>query len=212
MNHILLIQSSPRGAQSISHQVAEQLVSDLKKQYPGACVTTRDLAIHPLPHVDFAYVDAVSARPEQRSPEQQEKLALSEELISELMGTDLLILSTPMHNFTIASGLKSWFDQIVQAGRTFTFSEHGPVGLMIGKRAILVLASGGVYSTGPMQSMDFQRPYLEWMLSFIGITDVEVIRAEGVAISSIGPAIAKANAIGQMEALLKSAKYPASAA
>jgi FMN-dependent NADH-azoreductase len=106
---------------------------------------------------------------------------ISDALVDELFAAEVIVIAAPMHNFGVPSSLKAWIDHIVRPGRTFTYSEKGPQGLMTGKKAVLVLARGGVYSEGPMQAFDFQEPYLRAALGFIGITDVEVIRVEGVA-------------------------------
>jgi len=128
-------------------------------------------------------------------------LALSDVLVDELFAADVIVVAAPMHNFGIPSSLKAWVDHIVRPGRTFTYSEGRPQGLVIGKKAVLVLASGGVYSEGPMQAADFQEPYLRAVLGFIGLTDVEVIRVEGVALGekalsqALNSADARADAI-----------------
>ncbi len=108
----------------------------------------------------------------------------------------------PVHNFSIPSTLKAWIDHVVRAGRTFSYTSHGPKGLVNGKRAILVLASGSVFSHGPAKPFDFHEPYLRAVLGFIGITDVDVIRVEGVAMSAIGPQKALASAKAQSEQVL----------
>src|SRR5258707_6628105 len=111
-----------------------------------------------------------------------------------------------MHNFGIPSTLKAWIDHVVRAGRTFTYSEGGPEGLLKGKRLILVLASGGVYSNGPAKQLDFQEPYLRAVLGFIGLTDIGVVRVEGVAMSAIGPEKAVASAMARSTEVLTTAE------
>jgi FMN-dependent NADH-azoreductase len=145
MINSLLIQSSPRGLESFSQKVALSIVSDLEQRYPGAEVVVRDLAQNPPPHVGNAFVAGLSTGPEQRTPEQTKALALSDLLIDELMASTLIVLAVPMHNFGGPSTLKAWIDDVARAGSTFSYSEKGPVGLLRGKRAILVLASGGLY-------------------------------------------------------------------
>lgn len=202
MKNILLIESSPRGSDSYSHQAAGSIVSELQKRNPGAKVVVRDLAENPPPHVGPAFIAAMYAPPEKRTPEQAKAIALSDALIDELFAADTIVMAVPMHNFGVPSTLKAWIDHIGRAGRTFSYSSKGPEGLVKGKYAILVLASGGVYSSGPTKPFDFTEPYLRTVLGFIGITDVDVVRVEGVANSAIGPEKALASARTQLKDVL----------
>ena len=196
MKNILLVQSSPRGNESFSHIVAQSVVNDLKAREPEAKVVVRDLAANPPPHVGLPFITGMYAPPEHRTPEQAQAIALSDALINELFAADTILIAVPMHNFTLPSTLKAWIDHVARAGRTFNYGAHGPEGLLKGKRAILVLARGGVYSSGPTKPLDFQEPYLHAILGFLGITDVSVVRIEGAANRAIGPekALAAANA------------------
>jgi FMN-dependent NADH-azoreductase len=202
MKKILLIESSPRGSDSYSHHAARSIVNELQRRNPGAKVIVRDLAQSPPPHVGQAFITGLYAAPEQRTPEQAKAIALSDALIDELFAADMIVLAVPMHNFSPPSTLKAWIDHITRAGRTFSYSSNGPDGLLKGKRAIVVLASGGVYSNGPAKPFDFTEPYLRTVLGFIGITDVEVVRVEGVANSAIGPEKALASARTQSKHVL----------
>src|SRR3979411_2911288 len=107
--------------------------------------------------------------------------SLSAALVDELAAADVLVLAVPMYNFGLPSSLKAWIDHIVRPGRTFSYSEKGPEGLLKGKKAVVVVARGGAYSEGPAQQLDFQESYLRAVLGFIGITNVHVVRVEGVA-------------------------------
>src|SRR6267142_5634386 len=205
MKNILLIQSSPRGLESYSQKVARSIVGDLEERYPGANVVVRDLAQNPPPHVDQAFVEGISTGPEQRTPKQTKALALSDVLIDELFAADIIVLAVPMHNFGPPSTLKAWIDHVVRIGRTVSYSQKGPAGMLKGKRAILVLARGGVYSDGPARPFDFQEPYLRAILGFIGLTDVDVVRVEGAAMSAIGPEKALASAMAQSREILSQA-------
>ena len=202
MKNILLIQSSPRGSESYSNRVADSIVNEIKDGDPNTTITFRDLAQDPLPHVGRAFVSALSAKPEELTAEQRDALALSDALIGELVTADVIVLAVPMHNFGIPSTLKAWIDHVVRAGRTFTYSERGPDGLLKGKRLILVLARGGVYSNGPAKQLDFQEPYLRAVLGFIGLTDIKVVRVEGVAMSTIGAEKAVATATAHSREIL----------
>ena len=206
MKNILLIQSSPRGLESYSQKVARSIVSDLEERYLDAKVVVRDLAQNPPPHVGEAFVGGISTGPEQRTPEQTKALILSDVLIDELLAADVIVFAVPMHNFGPPSTLKAWVDHVVRIGRTVAYSsQKGPEGMLNGKRAILVLASGGVYSDGPAKPLDFQEPYLRAILGFIGLTDVDAVRVEGVAVSAIGPEKAVASAMARSREILSQA-------
>ena len=142
------------------------------------------------------------AQAEHRTPEQAKAIALSDALIDELFAADTIVIAVPMHNFTLPSTLKAWIDHVARAGRTFNYGAHGPEGLLKGKRAILVLARGGVYSSGPTKPLDFQEPYLRAFLRFLGITDVQVVHVEGAANRAIGPEKALAAATAQSKQIL----------
>jgi len=205
MKNILLIESSPRGSESISHQAARSIVNELQRRHPDAQLTVRDLAQNPPPHVGQAFISGIHTPPEQRTPDQAKAIALSDALIDELFAADTLVIALPMHNFAPPSTFKAWIDHVARAGRTFSYSSHGPQGLLKGKRAILVLASGGVYTNDQMKPYDFIEPYLRTVLGFLGITDVVVVRAEGVASSAIGPVKALAAASEQSKQILAQA-------
>ena len=181
MKSILLVLSSPRGTQSYSRQFAGHIVDDLKSRHPDAKVVVRDLTKEPLPHLDASFASGRALSPEKRSPAEAGALARSSVLLDELAAADIIVLAVPMHNFGLPSSLKAWIDHVVVPGRTFSYSEKGPEGLLKGKKAVVVVARGGVYSEGPMKQLDFQEPYLRAVLGFIGITNVHVVRVEGVA-------------------------------
>jgi FMN-dependent NADH-azoreductase len=180
MQNVLLILSSPRGSHSYSHQVARRVVDDIKARFRGATVVVRDLARQPLPHISEAFTYARAAPVDALRPAERDALARSDALVAELQRADVVVLAAPMHNFGIPSCLKAWIDHIVRPGVTFRYGASGPEGLLTGKKAIVVVARGGVYSEGPMTEYDFQEPYLRKALGFIGIKDVEVVRIEGV--------------------------------
>jgi FMN-dependent NADH-azoreductase len=205
MKNVLLVQSSPRGEESYSQKIAQSVADGFKKNHPDALITIRDLAKNPPPHVGPAFVGGLSNGLEQRTPEQTTALALSDALIEELIAAEVVVFAVPMYNFGLPSTLKAWIDHVVRAGRTFTYSNNGPEGLLKGKRAILVLARGGVYSEGPAKPFDFQEPYLRTVLGFIGVTDIEVVRVEGVAVGTIGAEKALASALVQSNEVLAKA-------
>jgi FMN-dependent NADH-azoreductase len=182
MKSILLVLGSPRDRASYSHQIARRIVDDLKSRYPAANVVVRNLGKEPLPAVSEAFVNGRVLAADKRSAAEAKALAVSDVMVGELMAADVLVLATPMHNFGISAAVKTWIDHIVRPGVTFSYSDKGPPGLVRGKKAILVLARGGTYGEEPMKQYDFQEPYLRAVLGFIGMTDIEVVRIEGVAL------------------------------
>jgi FMN-dependent NADH-azoreductase len=195
MSSILYLSSSPRGATSYSNQVAARVIRELQQINAQTTVTIRDLADDPLPHVDEDFVAATRSAGGPRTEKQRAILTKSDALVAELLAADIIVIAAPMINFSVATTLKSWFDYIARAGRTFSYSEAGPKGLVTGKRVIVVSASGGIYS-GQNAAFDFQVPWLRNMLGFLGMTDVEVIRVEGTALGpeAADKALERANA------------------
>jgi FMN-dependent NADH-azoreductase len=177
---ILLITSSPRGSASHSTRIATELAHKLQAADPETNLVVRDLATQPLPHIDSDYSAGIYTPPEKRSERQAEVVGVSDEAVDQLLAADTIILATGLINFNISSTLKSWIDHVARAGRTFSYGKEGPKGLVSGKKVYIVLASGGVYSEGPAVQLDHAVPYLRNVLAFIGLTDVEVIRIEGV--------------------------------
>jgi FMN-dependent NADH-azoreductase len=180
MKQILIVESSPRGAESASRRLTRKVRERLVVQYPEAKVVVRDLAKDRLPHLDQATVKAISTKDPVEAESLKQALHLSDVLTDELLSSDLLVIASPMWNFGIPSLLKAWIDHVVRAGKTFNYAGAGVEGLAKGKRAILVLASGGVFSEGPWKSWDTVEPYLRQILGFIGIDDVQTARAEGM--------------------------------
>ncbi|RUO79163.1 FMN-dependent NADH-azoreductase [Pseudidiomarina taiwanensis] len=152
--------------QSVSRKLSKDIVAQLNRD-DSHQVVYRDLVTNPIAHLDAAAL----------SPDEP----IAAELIAELKQADIIVIGAPMYNFTIPSQLKAWLDRVLKAGVTFEYTEQGPRGLLQGKTVYLASGRGGVYSEGEAASMDFQESYLKTALAFIGITDVHVIRAEGVA-------------------------------
>ena len=200
MTHILMLLSSPRGEASLSTKVARALAEQLTSR-PGATLKVRDLAGEALPHINPAYTLGRMLTPEQRTPAQAEAAVLAEALIDELKAADVLVIAASMINFGPSSTLKAWIDHVVWPGRTMVPTPDGPQGLITGKKLYLVVASGGIYSSGPRAAYDMLVPYLKQILGCIGILDIETIRAEG---QSFGPEAAEkgvADALDQVTAL-----------
>ncbi|HEV2555013.1 MAG TPA: FMN-dependent NADH-azoreductase [Bosea sp. (in: a-proteobacteria)] len=177
MSHLLVINSSAAGAASVSKQLIDETVARLRAAKPSLVVVERDLGADPVPHLTTDSTAAIRGA-EPANDAQRAAKALSDALVAELKAADTVIIGAPMYNFGIPSTLKSWFDHVLRAGVTFKYGETGPVGLLEGKRAIVVESRGGIYSSGPTQSLDSQEPHLRTMLGFIGISDVTFVRAE----------------------------------
>jgi FMN-dependent NADH-azoreductase len=175
---ILQIKSSVFNGNGQSSRLADEFVALLRERHPGAELVQRDLVADPVPHLDGARAGALFAKPEERSSEQRSVIAYSDALIDELRRADVLVLGLPMYNFGVPSQLKAWFDHLARAGETFKYSEKGALGLITGKKAYVFAARGGVYGDNHSQS-EFVRQFL----GFIGITDIEFVYAEGLAIS-----------------------------
>lgn len=194
MKKILMIDVSPRGANSASRTVADTLAARLAKLYPSSRLIRRDLAAEPLPHLDEITLRAISTKDLNEAERLKEVAYLSDQLTNELLESDLLVIATPMWNFGIPSALKAWIDLVVRAGKTFQYDDNGVLGLAKDKKAILILASGGVFSDGPWRPWDFVEPYLRQILAFIGIAEVQTVRAEGTNIPLLAAdAVPKAN-------------------
>ena len=177
--NILFVTSSPRGGASYSNRVAANVLDELLARNPEAIIAVRDLARDPLPHVGDDFFTATRGPNGPQTDAQRALLARSDELVDELLAADVIVVATPMINFTIPSNLKAWIDYVARAGRTFRYSEKGPEGLVKGKQVIVVPARGGIYAAG--NAMDFQVPYLKSVLAFLGMTEVDVLEVEGTA-------------------------------
>lgn len=199
MTNLLVINSSALGEASVSHQISDQLVSELGRREPSLRIVSRDVGAAPPPHLTGERLAGFSGNTE--SPAAAETAALSDAFIAEIRAADLIVIGAPMYNFAIPSPLKAWFDYILRAGITFRYTAAGPEGLLTGKRAIVVSSRGGFYSEGPGAVADHHEPHLRTLLGFVGITDVTFVRAEKLAISpeeraaSIAAALDEARAV-----------------
>lgn len=176
MEKKLIIKSSILGDRSQSSLLAEFYAAQAINN--GDSVTFRDLVADPIPTLDGELVGAIRPSGAPLTPRQQEALALSDQLITELQNHDEVVIAAPMYNFMIPSQLKNYFDFIARAGVTFRYTSAGPEGLIKGKRAIIISSRGGVYQGGPN---DLLTPFVKQFLGFIGITDVKFVFVEGVA-------------------------------
>jgi FMN-dependent NADH-azoreductase len=193
MTTILHINSSIRSEGSISRQLSSEFVRQWRTANPADVVLERDLARNPVPHLTEQMMGAFFTPADKHSQEQVQTIALADALVEELLRADVIVLAAPMYNFSISSALKAWIDHVTRAGVTFSYTETGPVGLVTGKKVYLFTASGGVYSEGPAQSLNFQETYLRAVLGFIGLADITVVPAEGLAMGeqSVGAALSQ---------------------
>jgi len=185
MKKVLHLISSPRGEASYSIQLGNAIVEKIKEQYPNSSVTTTNLVEQHFPHLEESHITSFFTPAENHTAQQKEAIHHSDDAIKALKEADIIVIGAPMYNFTIHSTLKAWLDHVSRAGVTFSYSEKGPEGLVKGKKVYLAVASGGVYSEGPMQSYDFIVPYLKTILGFLGITDISVVRIEGTSVPGI---------------------------
>jgi FMN-dependent NADH-azoreductase len=183
--NILNIISSPRKGESFSTKLGNAVIEKLQAANPGSTVKVRDLTNKPFPHLEEAHLQSFFTPAEGRTPEQQEAVRHSDESIAEIMAADAIVIDAPLYNFGIPSTLKAWIDHIARAGVTFRYTAAGPEGLVKGKKVYVAMSSGGVYSEGPSASYDFVAPYLKAVLGFLGMTDVTVVRVEGLAIPDL---------------------------
>jgi FMN-dependent NADH-azoreductase len=179
---LLHIDSSPLYGRSVSRQLTAAFVAQWKSSHPVGTVIDRDLSSTSIPPIDAALVGAVYTPEEARTPQQKELLALSDKLISELEQADEYVIGVPMHNFGVPSVLKLWIDQIARAGKTFAYADGAPKGLLTGKKATFIVATGGVYDAQTrMASFNFVEPYLRSVFGFLGVTDATFLTAGGTA-------------------------------
>jgi FMN-dependent NADH-azoreductase len=197
MKTILQLKTSILGDEGQSTRLANEFVG--KFGY-GDQVIVRDFARDPVPHLDAERFGAFIAKPEARTLKQDAFVAYSDGLIGELKQADVIVLGLPMYNFGVPSTLKAYFDHVARAGVTFRYTEKGPVGLLTGKKAYVFAARGGIYQGTPR---DTQTAYVRDFLAFLGITDVEFVYAEGLAIGEASRNTALSAARGRIENLIE---------
>ncbi len=181
MATVLRIESSIRRELSVSRALTMQFIAEWTRLHPEDNVVERDLAIDPAPHLSERTMGALFTPPPQRSDAQALDAALADELVQELIAADVLVIGAPMYNFSIPSPLKAWIDRVAQPGRTFRYTDKGPVGLAGGKKALIISSRGGAIAGTPMEAaLDHQEAYLKTVMRFIGITNVKLVRAEGL--------------------------------
>lgn len=172
---VLKVDASGRYEGSVSRALGNEVVDQLWRDQFDLDVTHRDLTANPPAFVSQDWIGANFTRETERDNDQRQVLEASNALVSELQNADVVVIATPIYNFGVPAALKAWVDMVARAGLTFRYTDKGPQGLLTGKRAIVVVTSGG---TEVGSGYDFATPYLRHVLGFIGITDVEIIAAD----------------------------------
>ena len=184
MTRLLVVETSPRGDHSISRHLTRRYVARWQNAHPEGEVVIRDLMETDLPFVTAPWLHAYFAPSDQQTPEMKEVLRLSDELVAELIAADHIVIATPVYNYNVPAALKAWIDHIVRKGLTLGFDGKG---LLLGKTATVLMASGGIYTEGsPIRDRDIAAQYLRLILNVIGITDVTVVAAGGAKVVDLG--------------------------
>ena len=199
---LLHIDSSILGEHSVSRRLSADIVDRLKAAHPGLVETYRDLGNEPIPHLSGAYLAAGQIAEAERTPALEQDLEIGGAVLDEFLSADVVVIGVAFYNFSIASQLKAWVDRILVAGRTFRYGADGAEGLAGDKRVILAIARGGFYGAGsPTAGHEHAETYLRTVLGFIGITDPEVVVADGIAVGPDHRTAAIAGAGQQIAAL-----------
>ena len=199
---LLHIDSSITGDNSASRKLTQQIVTAWKAKHSDTQVEYLDLVAQAPNHFTMSAMAPRTGQTEGLSAEQVAENAVSEQLVSQFLAADVVVIGAPFYNFSIPTQLKAWFDRIAQAGRTFKYTATGPVGLAGDKKVIVASTRGGFYSTSEAgQAMEHQESYLKVIFGFMGVTDVNFVRAEGIGMGPEARATAVQGAKAQIEAL-----------
>lgn len=199
---LLHIDSSITGENSASRKLTQQIVNTWVNKHPDTQVDYLDLVIDAPNHFTMAAMTPRTGQTEGLSAEQIAENAVSEKLVSQFLAADVVVIGAPFYNFSIPSQLKAWIDRLAQPGRTFRYTAEGPEGLAKGKTVIIASSRGGVYSTTEaLQALDHQESYLKVVMGFFGITDVRIVRAEGLGMGPDAVASAFASAANDVQAV-----------
>lgn len=196
MSQYLYIKSSILGAGSVTSEVVDAIHTAFAAANPNAKHVVRDLGSNPLPHLTATVLGDVRSE----TPSDNAATVVALQAVKEVQDATTLVIAAPMYNFGVPSNLKAWFDHIAHPGKTFQYTATGPEGLLKGKNAIVVVATGGQYSEGPAKPYDIVEPYIRTVLGFLGITEVQILRVEGLAMGEAG-AVSKAQVLAQVAAL-----------
>lgn len=203
---LLHVDSSILGAHSVSRQLTAEVVAEWKKANPSTTVDYLDVAAHAPAHFGADALGIKVGVQAEPTPAQRAENALSEQLISQFLAADVIVVGAPLYNFTIPSQLKAWIDRLAQAGRTFKYTEKGPVGLAGDKTVIVVSTRGGMYATSDAgRALEHQESYLKVLFGFFGISDVRIVRAEGLAMGDAAKTAALESARGHIATALTEA-------
>jgi FMN-dependent NADH-azoreductase len=199
MPNLLIVEASPRGPYSASRRLAERFAAEWRAKHDGN-VVVRDLATSNVPYISLPWIGGAFTPAEQHSPEMTDAIKVSDDYIAEMLSADEIVIATPMYNFSIPALLKSYIDHVVRAGVTFSMSYEG---LVTGKKATVIIASGGDFSAGtPYAGLNVASDYLRQILGFIGITDVTVVLAGGTLGVDTGQTTME-EFVGRQDAVLK---------
>lgn len=182
MANILNIKTSINGENSVSNKLSQIVIDQLLEKNTESKVVVRDLAVNPIPHMEIKHFSSFAVPHEEKSEEQKEASKYSDEALKEVFEADIIVIGVPFYNFTFPSTLKSWIDSISVAGKTFSYADGTPKGLLQNKKLYLNFAVGGVYDNGLVENMEH---YLRTLFAFIGITDVEVFQSQGTMIPQL---------------------------
>lgn len=182
---ILQIISSLNKENSYSSKLSNAIIEKLKEHNSNVTIVTRDLVNSSLPHYTDIHIKALTNSNDIDSKQKEDIIKLSDLIIDELLNADTVVIGVPMYNFAIPSHLKAWVDFLTRSGKTFRYTADGVIGLVGNKKVYLAISTGGIFSEGEMKTLDFTESYLKTVLGFIGITDVQTFRVEGVAIPGI---------------------------
>lgn len=177
--NILQIDSSVLGDHSVSRSLTAKVVADLRASHPDAKLTVRDLDQDAPAHLSGNLLPVLGGPKDGLNAVQQAELERTETWLAEFLAADVLVIGVPQYNFSIPSQLKAWIDRIAQAGRTFRYTANGPEGLAVGKRVIVVSSRGGVRQDA--NTLDLHEVTIDAVLRFLGITDISIVRAHGLA-------------------------------
>jgi FMN-dependent NADH-azoreductase len=195
MAHILHLDASPRSDRSVSRTLSKEFITNWKTAHLNDTVTYRDLGHHPVPLVNELWIAAAYSTPDQHTPEQAAAIRSSDELVNEFLAADRYVFAVPMYNFSIPANFKAYLDQIVRVGRTFSVDETGYKGLVHNKKMTIITAQGGTYPEGSLtHAYDLQTPYLKLIFGFLGITDIDFVHADSLALGDEARNLSIANA------------------
>ena len=206
---LLHIDSSVLADNSVSRKLSAQIVAEWSANHVGTTVSYLDLATQAPSHLSADSLGFRLPAGADMSEVQKAENAISEALVQQFLDADVIVVGAPLYNFSIPSQLKAWIDRVAQVGRTFKYTDKGPVGLAGGKTVIVASTRGGMYSTSEGgRAMEHQESYLQTVFGFFGVTDVRIVRAEGLAMGDAG----KAQALASADSDIKTATQAANAA